>query len=257
MKKIIIIPFLALCTFVQAQGEIRVGIIGSLNNTYLLNGNVSNRNYKLDYENTFGGSFGFSFNYQLTKSFSIDANALISKHKQNYKLNFVTEAKPDVAELKNKLRYFDFPVLFKLKSKLGIYFEVGPQFSVLFSDKETFDYPGSFLSYEDQHFKRDFRGFGLCGVIGSGVDIHLNEKIDLTTGIRMGYMFTDATCEFKDPNEKYPLDIKFTPVYGYDGSHSVNSAINYYANNYVDYKRTNRVWAGINVGLTYKIEKKE
>lgn len=258
MKKIILITILSVITFgVQAQGEFRVGIKGIYNNTYLLNGNVSNRNYKLDYANTFGESFGFSFNYTLTKSYSIDANVLIAKQKQNYNLNFGTEAKPDLAELKNKLRYFDFPILFKMKNNMGIYVEVGPQFSILFSDKETFTYANSTLSYTDQHFKRDFRGFGLCGVIGCGADIHLNDKIDLNTGIRMGYMFTDATIEFKNENEKYPLDIKLTPTPNYDGSHSVNSAINYYANNIIDYKRTNRVWAGINIGLTYKIEKKE
>jgi len=258
LKKTLIIALLSLISYAtQAQGEMRVGIKGAYNNTYLRNENATNRNFKLDYETTYGESFGFSFNYAVTKNYSLDANILISKQKQNYQFNFGTEANPDLAELKNKLRYFDIPVLFKMKNNMGLYVEVGPQMSILFSDKETFDYKNSTLSYEEQHFKSDFRGFGVAGVVGAGADIRLNDNFEINAGVRLGYMFTDATNEFKDPDEKYPLDEKFSPVYGYDGSHSMNAAINYYANEYIDYKRTNRIWGGVNIGLTYKIEKKE
>jgi hypothetical protein len=248
MKKLILVAALAAITFgAQAQGEIRIGLKGAFNYTALFNNNVSDQGYELDYAPTTGGSFGASFNYRLADNYSIDANILISGHNEKYDLNFGTEAKPSPATVEDKLKYIDIPVLFKLGNGHGAYFEVGPQLSFLSSAKETFNFPSATTgNYSDKDFKNDFNGFGLSGVLGFGADFELNDNLGLTAGLRLGYMFTDATVEY--------TQAEATTLAGNDNL-SYNAIFNHTnkAGDF-DYQKTMRAWAGLNIGLTYKLK---
>jgi hypothetical protein len=248
MKKLILVAALAAITFgAQAQGEISIGLKGAFNYTGLFNNNVSDQGYELDYAPTTGGSFGASFNYRLADNYSLDVNLLISGHNEKYDLNFGTEAKPSMASVEDKLKYIDIPVLFKLGNGHGAYFEVGPQLSFLSSAKETFTY-NEFptLNYSDKNFKDDFKGFGLSGVIGFGGDFELNDQLGLTAGLRLGYMFTDATTEY--------TEIEANKLGAADNL-SLNAAFNHTnKDGKFDYQKTMRGWAGLNIGLTYKLK---
>ena len=248
MKKLILVAALAAITFgAQAQGEISIGLKGAFNYTGLFNNNVSDQGYELDYAPTTGGSFGASFNYRLADNYSLDVNLLISGHNEKYDLNFGTEAKPSMASVEDKLKYIDIPVLFKLGNGHGAYFEVGPQLSFLSSAKETFNFPSATTgNYSDKDFKNDFKGFGLSGVIGFGGDFELNEQLGLTAGIRLGYMFTDATTEYTEVEAgKLAADdnLSFNAIFNH-----TNKAGDF------DYQKTMRAWAGLNIGLTYKLK---
>ncbi|MFN6091059.1 MAG: porin family protein [Bacteroidota bacterium] len=254
MKKLILVAALAAITFgAQAQGEMRIGLKGAFNYTALFNNNVSDQGYELDYAPTTGGSFGASFNYRLADNYSLDVNLLISGHNEKYDLKFGPEASALPATVETKLKYIDIPVLFKLGNGHGAYFEVGPQLSFLSSAKETFDYPSATsLNYTDKNFKNDFSGFGLSGVLGFGADFELNDQLGLTAGLRLGYMFTDATTEYTE-NEYDKLYI--------DENVSANAIFNHNttflglgAKNVFDYQKTTRAWAGLNIGLTYKLK---
>jgi len=248
MKKLILVAALAAITFgAQAQGEIRIGLKGAFNYTALFNNNVSDQGYELDYAPTTGGSFGASFNYRLADNYSLDVNLLISGHNEKYDLNFGTEAVPSPATFEDKLKYIDIPVLFKLGSGNGAYFEVGPQFSFLSSAKETFTY-NEFptLNYSDKDFKGDFKGFGLSGVIGFGGEFDLSENIGLTAGLRLGYTFTDATTEYT---------LAEAGKLGDADNLSLNAVFNHTnKKGDFDYQKTMRAWAGLNIGLTYKLK---
>ena len=248
MKKLILVAALAAITFgAQAQGEITIGLKGAFNYTGLFNNNVSDQGYELDYAPTTGGSFGASFNYRLAEKSSIDVNILISGQNQKYDLNLGTESVPLPATVEDKLKYIDIPVLFKLGSGNGAYFEVGPQLSFLSSAKETFDFSTATAgNYSDKDFKNDFKGFGLSGVLGFGADFELNDQLGLTAGLRLGYMLTDATVEYTAA-EATALDA--------NDNLSFNAAFNH-TNKKGDfeYQKSMRVWAGLNIGLTYKLK---
>jgi hypothetical protein len=248
MKKLILVAALAAITFgAQAQGEITIGLKGAFNYTGLFNNNVSDQGYELDYAPTTGGSFGASFNYRLAEKSSIDVNILISGQNQKYDLKFGSEASALPATVETNLKYIDIPVLFKLGSGNGAYFEVGPQLSFLSSAKETFDFPTATAgNYSDKDFKNDFKGFGLSGVLGFGADFELNEQLGLTAGLRLGYMFTDATVEYTAA-EATALDE--------NDNLSFNAAFNH-TNKKGDfeYQKTMRAWAGLNIGLTYRLK---
>jgi hypothetical protein len=212
---------------------------------------VSDQGYELDYAPTTGGSFGASFNYRLAEKSSIDVNILISGQNQKYDLKFGPEATALPATVETNLKYIDIPVLFKLGNGNGAYFEVGPQLSFLSSAKESFnssavitDNNGNTISnYSDKNFKNDFNGFGLSGVIGFGADFELNDQIGLTAGIRLGYMFTDATVEYSEDELLSNENI------------SNNAVLNHYnKDNVFEYQKSMRAWAGLNIGLTYKLK---
>lgn len=248
MKKLILVAALAAITFgAQAQGEMTIGLKGAFNYTGLFNNNVSDQGFELNYAPTTGGSFGASFNYRLAEKYSLDVNLLISGHNEKYDINNGTEAKPDPATVEDKLKYIDIPVLFKMGTGNGAYFEVGPQFSFLSSAKETFSYPAaSALNYTNKDFKNDFKGFGLSGVIGFGGDFELNDQLGLTAGIRLGYMFTDATVEYTEAEATKLL---------LDDNISYNALFNHTnKKGDFDYQKTMRAWAGLNIGLTYKLK---
>ncbi len=246
MKKLILVAAFAAITFgAQAQGEIRIGLKGAFNYTALFNNNVSDQGFELDYAPTTGGSFGASFNYRLSEKSSIDANLLISGHNEKYDLNFGTEAKPSPATVEDKLKYIDIPVLFKLGNGHGAYFEVGPQLSFLSSAKETFNFPSATTgNYSDKNFKNDFKGFGLSGVLGFGADFELNDQLGLTAGLRLGYMLTDASVEYTAAEAAALGDnISFNAIFNHTNKKGD-----------FEYQKTMRAWAGLNIGLTYKLK---
>jgi hypothetical protein len=255
MKKLILVAALAAITFgAQAQGEITIGLKGAFNYTGLFNNNVSDQGYELDYAPSTGGSFGASFNYRLAEKSSIDVNILISGQNQKYDLNYGTEVKPSPGTVETKLKYIDIPVLFKMGNGNGAYFEIGPQLSFLSSAKESFnssavitDNNGNTISnYSDKDFKNDFIGFGLSGVIGFGADFELNDQLGLTAGIRLGYMLTDATTEYTQA-EATALEAKDNLSFNADFNHKSK-------NGGFEYQKTMRAWAGLNIGLTYKLK---
>lgn len=256
MKKLILVAALAAITFgAQAQGEMTIGLKGAFNYTALFNNNVSDQGYELNYAPTTGGSFGASFNYRLAEKYSLDVNLLISGHNEKYDLNYGTEANPSPGTVEDKLKYIDIPVLFKMGSGNGAYFEVGPQFSFLSSAKETSTWPdasglGSAVSsqfnYSGRDFKNDFKGFGLSGVIGFGGDFELNDQLGLTAGIRLGYMFTDATTEYTEVEAGKLAaadNLSFNAIFNHTNKKGD-----------FDYQKTMRAWAGLNIGLTYKLK---
>jgi ABC-type transport system substrate-binding protein len=152
------------------------------------------------------------------------------------------------------ISYLDIPVLFRVSSPKGPYFEIGPQASILLGAKESYSSLSNSVAnpnYSDKDFKDDFNGFGLSGILGFGVDIKISEKINLNTGLRFGYTFTDATSEYS-PSEGTALLLK--------NELSQNAVLNHTGKddgkggNIFDYQKSNRVWGGLNIGLQYSFK---
>ncbi len=140
------------------------------------------------------------------------------------------------------MSYIDIPILFRVSSPKGPYFEIGPQVSLLAGAKETFETALSpTINYTDKEVKDDFAGFGVAGVLGFGVDIKLSDKINLTTGFRFGYMFTDATTE-------YTL-LEAEALSDKDLLSGVSQAAHTNDKDDFEYQKSNRAFGGLQLGI--------
>jgi hypothetical protein len=237
----------------QAQEGVRIGVKGAFNSTWLFNNNVSDAGPSLDYESTFGGSLGAQVIFMFAETYGMSAEVLLSSHNQNY-AGFLNKNEANTFKLENRISYLDIPVLFRVSSPKGPYFEIGPQASILLGAKESYSSLSNSVAnpnYSDKDFKDDFNGFGLSGILGFGVDIKISEKINLNTGLRFGYTFTDATSEYS-PSEGTALLLK--------NELSQNAVLNHTGKddgkggNIFDYQKSNRVWGGLNIGLQYSFK---
>ncbi|MBL7923310.1 MAG: PorT family protein [Bacteroidia bacterium] len=256
MKKILAIAVLVTgLTAAQAQEGFRIGAKGSFYSTWLFNKNVSDQNSSLDYASTFSPNFGIQAIYMLKETYGISAEVVYSMHNQKYD-GFLNND-DNVFNLETKLSYLDIPILFRVSSPKGPYFEIGPQFSLLMGAKETVEYEKSAMSdeaYDNKDFKDDFASFGVAGVLGFGIDIKLADNINLTTGLRFGYMFTDATTEYseeelveKDQND---VDISGATYFAHmSAEHSLGDA-----RNDLDYKKTARAFGGFQLGIQFMLD---
>lgn len=242
MKKTLLITLLALAGFTAPAQDIILGLKGSFYSSWLFNKNVSDQDASLDYASTFSTTFGAQALFMFSETYGVNTELIVASQKQKYDGYSITDDNVFTNEI--KLNYIDIPVLFRVSSPKGPYFELGPQMSLLTGAKETFSFEQTDnLDYTDKNVKDDFAGFGVSGIIGFGVDIKLSDNINLTTGLRFGYMFTDATVEYtKEEATSLTLDDKLSNVAAY--SHTTQKGG-------FDYSRSNRAFGGVQIGLQY------
>jgi hypothetical protein len=234
-KALLIIAVVVASLNVQAQ-SFRLGLSGGINSTWLMNKNVFDAGDELDIATTFGGRLGidaiYSFNEKVGLSIGFN---FISGHNQKYTGEDGFGGDYDA---KVKLRYFDIPILFRLTSSGGTYFELGPQIGILTSAKEDFEASG--FSDNDHDAKNAFNTTNIAAIIGFGVDIDVTDNLYITTGLRLGYGFTDATKEFDTPLEVTASDTFTAQITHYDDEGDFN------------YEKSSRVFGGLHLGLSYK-----
>lgn len=235
----------------QAQG-IRVGLTGGVNSTWLFNNNVSDANDELDMAAAFGGRLGVEAIYAFNEKMGISLGLnFLSTHNQKYTGEFNNGEEFEVTE---HLKYFDVPLLFRLTSPGGTYFEIGPQFGFLGKVTEDYESPTNVfgLPYEGDEHEGSYEDMNIAVVLGFGVDIDVTERIFITTGIRLGYGLSDVTTEYGSRAELNAADFAGEiswPNYwahfkdaGTDGSTAADFS----------YEQTKRVFGGLNIGVSYK-----
>lgn len=241
-KTLALLLLLAGSQMAQAQEGLKLGLKGSYMSTWLFNKNVSDAGNELDYASTFGGSIGVQAVYMFAETYGINAEIVSAGHNQSY----TGDDNGFTAAIDLKMRYIDIPVLFRVQSEKGPYFEIGPQFSFLGSAKESVTINDVEL-YTDEDFKDNFKGFGLAAVLGFGVDIPLSDMVNLSTGLRFGYGFTDATVEFNQTEAAQKIgndELSFTSL----AAHTNQSGD-------FDYSKSNRAFGGIQLGVQINLSK--
>ncbi len=215
MKKLLTLSIvLALATSMASAQGLRIGLAGAINSTWLFNKNVSDAGDELNYASTFGGTVGVNGVYSFSETTGLSVGILYSGHNQKY------EDDPSTYEAKTKLSYLDIPILFRLQSPSGPYFEVGPQIGILMGAKADFSTkPASGFDFSDLDVKEFHESTNIAIVFGFGVDIEASENIVVSTGLRFGYGFTDVMKDDKEPG----------------------------------YEPTNRVFGGLALGVAYKL----
>src|SRR5688572_179494 len=192
MKKALMTIAIVLAAFAtQAQSTFRLGLGGGINTTWLANTNISDRGDELDFAVTFGGSVGLEGIYSFSENAGISLGFLYSGQNQKYTGEFGDEE----FETKVRMRYLDIPLLLRLTSSSGTYFEIGPQFGFLMSAEEEAEFLGE---SETADTKEHFNSTNVAAVLGFGVDIDVTESVIITTGLRLGYGFSDVTKEYDE-----------------------------------------------------------
>jgi len=239
MKKALMTIAIVLAAFAtQAQSTFRLGLGGGINTTWLANTNVSDRGDELDFAVTFGGSIGLEGIYSFSEKAGVSLGFLYSG--QNQKYTGESGIGDEEFETKVRMRYLDIPLLLRLTSSSGTYFEIGPQFGFLMSAEEEFEFMGE---SETEDTKDQFNSMNLAAVLGFGVDIDVSENVIITTGLRLGYGFSDVTKEY-DEEEWADLDddvILGTPT----------GAAHFDDEGDFDYKKTSRIFGGLHLGVSY------
>ena len=113
----------------------------------------------------------------------------------------------------------------------------------------TFELDNStILNYSDKDVKDDFAGFGVAGVLGFGIDIKLTDMINLTTGLRFGYKFTDSTTEYSED--------EFTAASTLEELSNVSGVAHTDTEDKFSYQKSNRAFGGLQIGIQFMLDKK-
>ncbi|HEX5003063.1 MAG TPA: porin family protein [Bacteroidia bacterium] len=234
MKKVLFTIALAAAAFTTQAQSFRLGLGGGVNNTWLANKNVSDQGDELDFAVTFGGSIGLEGLYNFNDKSGISFGFLYSGHNQKY------EGKILGGDFNStvRMRYLDIPILYRITSSSGTYFEVGPQLGFLMKAEEEAE-AGSLSNTEDT--KDQFNSTNFAGILGFGVDIDASETIIISIGLRLGYGFSDVTKEYGSAAELNAQDVVGTPTLNahYDDKGNF------------DYKPTSRIFGGLHLGVSY------
>ena len=162
MKKgLLTLAILIAAITVQAQ-NVRLGVSGGLNSTWLMNKNVFDQDDGLDIAASFGGRFGIDAIYSFSEKAGVSIGFnFLSTHNQKY----TGDETGLNGDLTTKLNYLDIPILFRLTSSSGTYFELGPQFGILGSAKENYESDGGSLfniEYENKNVKSGFNSTNIA-----------------------------------------------------------------------------------------------
>jgi opacity protein-like surface antigen len=240
-KTFAICCILTLALSAPAQ-EFRVGLKGGINSTWLFNKNVSDAGDNLDYDVTFGNTKGIATQLQLNDNVGVGIDLLFASHKQKY----TGKSTSTSFESEINLSYLDIPIMFRLSSEKGPYFEVGPQVSILMNAKEDYArVPSSSVvtNYVDREFKDDFNSTNLAFAFGFGVDIEVTDQIMISPGLRFAYGLADATAEL-------PLT-EFTGTNVFN--HSAVAQFSHFDGAKYSYVKSNTVAGGLIVGAVYRL----
>ncbi len=249
MKKILLVISLAASGLVVNAQSFNIGLGGGIYSTWLTNKNVSDAGDELDFAVTFGGQIGLNTSYYFKDNLGLSLALLYTGHNQKYTGEYVQSGVDFSYTAKTKMRYLDIPLLLRMGGGgKGAYFEFGPQFTVLMSAKDdyTASVGGVETSLNDVDVKSTMKGGGVAAILGFGVDIDASEVITVTSGLRLGYCFSDVTKEYT-MDQLNDLDVVAFPTANANAyDNSGNSK----------YKATNRAFGGLFLGVSYKIPMK-
>ncbi|MGI8892540.1 MAG: porin family protein [Bacteroidia bacterium] len=237
-------------TIATSAQDLKIGLTGGINTTWLLNKNVADAGDHLNVMTTFGFSAGLNTIYSFSEHAGISLSIIFSNHNQKYQGEIQDISGNTAVEYESflNLTYFDVPLLFRFQSPKGPYLEIGPQFGFLINAQEDFTISKEIEfveNYQSRRFKNNFQKTNVAAIMGVGFDYDASEKIAIATGLRFGYGFTDVTREFT----KMELEILSAT-----NTLSYTSAISHQGENLIySYEPSTRFFGGFLIGVAYKL----
>ncbi|NPA69020.1 MAG: PorT family protein [Chlorobi bacterium] len=199
MKKIIflllIFSLLSQYTYAQRRKStvkwFSIAAKAGYGNSVLLNiDNIEDGNVEFDYLTpslSLGGRFTFTYGNNL--GFGLDI--LHSSFGQNYTI----DNNGDIYEKNLDLTSLDILPFFRYSSDKGTYLELGLKFSNIKSIDVTNSVDRNFTQNSDNiddYYASNFTSM----VLGFGIAVYKNERLDINLGTRFSYSFTDITPEY-------------------------------------------------------------
>lgn len=231
MKKTLCLFILGLLLggqFADAQG-LQVGVKGAVNSTWLFNEHVSGAPSKeQNYIPSFGQTYGLSGAIFFSKNIGVEMNLFYATHRQKYSNDDID------FESETTLNQVNVPMMLKIRSSTGAYFEIGVAYNILTSAEYSLEVDSFSIPVRD--IEPLMANSSIDAMFGIGVDINLFAGLSLTTALRFTYSLTD---------------LKGVDAFGGDLSNA-NWLNAIYDGNYED---THAASAGFLLGLTYSIGK--
>ncbi len=187
--------FWGLTNCISAQYGYQLGIEGSPQLSWLLNKDDINSR-RFNPESTINGSFGFMYEYELTKNTGIGVDAIYSMQGQYYQFLSM--------DFYKKVNYYKIPVMFCYTPQIGpglrAIAKVGPQLGIL-SSAELLNREGKAI-VKDQRTAYSSTDFGFVAMAGFGFGITSQLYADLL--LRYDYSVTNAESPGYNSNVNNP-----------------------------------------------------
>ena len=247
MKKIIwLLAAMAISSASFAQLEI--GVNGNLATTWLLNNNVSDQGENLNPVFSTGFAGGVLGTFFFTSTIVVGAELNFSSVNQKYDGNITDQMSFDA---KDAVNYFQVPILLKLKTPSGFYFEIGPALNFLSSAKgEAQSSPADpDFDYSGRNIKTGLSTSVTGLLFGFGGRFPVTQHLVITAGLRFDYGLTDATEE--------QTQTEFTQNLLDENMGVAATFAHLDQQSNFSYEKTTMVTGGIQIGLLYAIGKKQ
>lgn len=246
MKRLLVVLAIVCNTF-AANAQLELGVNGGFGTTWFLNDNAFDQGPNLNPNFSFGGSYGISSTYYFTETIGIGVEANMLSMNQKYdgtvnELNF---------DSRDHVNYFQLPIMLKVKTESGFYFEAGPEINFLSraTGELTSADATAPMNYADREIKTGFNNNVFGVVFGFGGRFNLNENLLLTAGLRFYGGIADATEELGEEvfqNEWNEENLGTTVFFAH-----TDQGGNYY------YEKTTLATGGVQVGLVYLLNVKK
>ncbi len=232
MKKFFLSFALLFATYFT-YAQIEVGVTGGYGTTWLLNKSISD-SPDIDYKPSFAGYYGLQGTLFINNQIGFGLELNFATIKQGYE----AQDNGDFTATE-RIKFTEIPLLLKLKSEGGFYFEVGPKFSIV--GKATQDVEAGGVKEDDVDIKAGVNGSMISGLIGFGGRFNLTDNIDLSVGLRICGNFNNINKELTKA-ELNNEDVGISCLYG-----------NIDKNGDENYIKTWALTGSLNFGLTYRI----
>ncbi len=203
---------------------------GSVKSTWILNKNISDDGDEQDSDFGWGYNWGGGFTFYFTKSLGVGADIMLNQHNAAFEGKF---GAPLNYSYTSKITFntLDIPMMFKIKGEeSGSFLELGVNYSMF----NSVNYHASANGYNsDTDVKDKYTSSSVAGLLGLGINIDLNDRLVIQTGLRFEYGFTD---------------VKGVDGLGRDLSNSLM-----YPLVYDKYQSSHLVAAGFFLGMAYSI----
>jgi len=157
-------------------------------NSVLLNvNNIEDKHVEFNYLTpslSYGGRFTFTYGDKI----GFGSDVLLSSFGQKYTI----DNNGDIYEKEISISSLDILPFFRYSGEKGGYFEIGPKFSNIKSIDVSNSVNQNFTQNSeniDQYYSSQFTSI----VLGFGLAVYKNERIDVNFGTRFAYSFTDFT----------------------------------------------------------------
>lgn len=191
MKKAALLTIISLSSaalFAQSKSDkgntFEVQVKGSGNSTWLFNKNISDADDTQDYDKAWGFNYGAAFNAYFG-SVGVGIEVLTGNHRGGYAGTIGSTSYKSNVNLKQIM----IPLLFKLRSANGAYFELGPEYNMVSS--AVYSSSGSYGS-STKNVTSSYASSYISGVLGFGFKIRFGDSpLSMDAGLRLNYGLTD------------------------------------------------------------------